>query len=355
MEIVDIFRQDMFSTTSLTAVVNKSPFTPRFLESLGIFTPNPIRSIDAGVMINDNGTLTVVPTTPRGSPPIEQIQRPEEVRTFRTPRIALGDTIHAHELQGMLARAITQSIGGGRDAMTLLNQDLQSEIAFRVDGPNQLREKVENTKERMRLGAISGIVLDADGSTLYNWPTLFNVALPAEIDFDLDNATPVSGALLKLITQTSRAVLRAARAGNLPNVRVIALCGDAFYDDLIAHSEVRDTYKNWQAAVDLRVNRAFQSFTYGSVEWINYRGSDDNSTIAIDTNKCKFIPVGVPGLFQEVLAPAESFEFVNTPGLPIYILQMPDRDRNQFVRLEVYSYPMYIATRPDVLFSGRRT
>lgn len=355
MEIVDIFRQDMFSTTSLTAVVNKSPFTPRFLESLGIFTPNPIRSIDAGVMINDAGTLTVVPTTPRGSPPIEQIQRPEEVRTFRTPRIALGDTIHAHELQGMLARAITQSFSGGRDAMTLLNQDLQSEIAFRVDGPNQLREKVENTKERMRLGAISGIVLDADGSTLYNWPTLFGVSLPTEIDFDLDNATPVAGALLKLITQTERAVLRAAKSGNLPNVRVIALCGDAFYDDLIAHPEVRETYMNWQAATDLRVSRAFKSFTYGSIEWINYRGSDDNSTIAIHTDKCKFIPVGVPGLFQEVLAPAESFEFVNTPGLPIYILQMPDRDRNQFVRLEVYSYPMYIATRPDVLFSGRRT
>lgn len=353
MEIVDIFRQDMFSTTSLTTVVNKSPFTPRFLESLGIFTPNPIRSIDAAVMINDNGTLAVVPTTPRGSPPIEQIQRAQNVRTFRTPRIALGDTIHAHELQGMLARAITQAVGGGgRDAMALLNQDLQSEIAFRVDGPNQLREKVENTKERMRLGAISGIVLDADGTALYNWPTLFGVSLPAEINFDLANLA--NGALLTLITQTQRSVLRAARSGNLPGVRVIALCGDAFFDALIANSEVRDTYKNWQAAADLRVSRAFDVFRFGSVDWYNYRGSDDNATIAINTDKCKFIPVGVPGLFQEVLAPAETFEYVNTPGLPIYILQMPDRDRNQFVRIEAYSYPMYIATRPDVLFSGRR-
>jgi hypothetical protein len=30
-----------------------------------------------------------------------------------------------------------------------------------------------------------------------------------------------------------------------------------------------------------------------------------------------------------------------------------DRDRDQWARVETYSYPMYIATRPEVLFSGR--
>ena len=34
--------------------------------------------------------------------------------------------------------------------------------------------------------------------------------------------------------------------------QVHALCGDTFWDQLIAHSEVRQTYLNWTAAADLR-------------------------------------------------------------------------------------------------------
>lgn len=355
MEILDVFRQDAFSTTSLTMQVNRAPYPPRFLQQLGIFTPNRIRSIDAAIMINDAGALVIVPTTQRGGPVIEQVQRPQSMRTFRTPRLALGDSIYAHELQGMLARAIMNGPIGGQDPMALFTQDLQSEIAYRTDGPNQLREKIENTKERMRLGAISGQVLDKDNSVLYDWPTLMGMALPAEIDFNLDAATPAQGDLLIAVEDIHRMILRAAGAEGTPGVRLLALCGDAFYTKFRVHNDVYKTYLNTADAGTLRNALPFASFVFGNIEWINYRGSDDGSTIGIDTNKCKFIPVGIPGLFQEVLAPGESFEFANTPGQDIYVILIPDRDRNQFVRVEVYSYPMYIATRPDLLFSGRLT
>src|SRR5205085_2215888 len=121
-----------------------------------------------------------------------------------------------------------------------------------------------------------------DGSTLYDWASLFGLALPAEIGLDLSNAAPVAGALLTAISGVFRQILRAAKAGNNPNVRIVALCGDAFFDALIAHPDVRVTYLNWQAAADLRVTRPFQTFTFGGIDWVNYRGSDDNSTIAIN-------------------------------------------------------------------------
>jgi hypothetical protein len=89
------------------------------------------------------------------------------------------------------------------------------------------------------------------------------------------------------------------------------------------------------------------------VNWINYRGSDDNTTIKIPDDKVKFFPKGAPGIFRKALAPLESIEFVNTPGKDMYVLPIFDRERNFWWRQEVYSYPLFICTRPEVLYSGR--
>jgi hypothetical protein len=354
MEIMDIFDDDAFSMVTMTAAINKTPYMPNFLGSLGIFTPTPIRTIDAAMVINDDGILTVVQTTPRGAPPIEQKVTAQNIRSFRTPRIAVGDTIYASELQGILARSALI----GPDFTTMM-ADMQSEMAWRLDGPVGLQSKQEATKERMRLGAISGIVLDADGTVLYDWPTLFGQTLPTEIGFNLQAVAGTGagqvppGTLLTTISQLKRSILRAARAGNLVSANVIGLAGDEFYDALRQHPDVSRTYLNWMDAVNLRESQPFEMFPFGGINFYNYRGSDDNETIAIAVDKVKFIVTGVPGLFQEVLAPAETFDYINTPGLPIYTMVIPDRDRNQFVRLETYSYPMYVAGRPEMLFSGR--
>jgi hypothetical protein len=353
-ELMDIFNDDAFTMVTMTTAVNLTPYAPDFLGSLGIFTPSPIRTIDAAVAITDDGAIEVVQTTPRGSPPYEQKINPQNIRSFRTPRVAIGDTIYAHELQGILSRAVM--MGGDRGLML---QDLQSEIAYRLDGPTGLRSKQEATKERMRLGAIAGIVLDKDGSTLYNWPTAFGVSLPTEIAFDLSAATPAVGVLSTLVRGLKRDILRAAKTGNRQNVNIVALCGDTFFDNLVKHADVLPSWNMFQSNASTRIALGLNSvapfsvFRWEEIDWINYRGTDDNSTIAIAADKCKFIPVGIPGLFQEVLAPAESFDYFNSLGLPIYTMVIPDRDRNMFVRLETYSYPMYIATRPNVLFSGR--
>lgn len=99
----------------------------------------------------------------------------------------------------------------------------------------------------------------------------------------------------------------------------------------------------------------FESFRYGGITWINYRGTDDKATVAIGTDKVKFFPVGAPGVFQHVMSPGESFDYVNTPGLPYYAITVPDKDRNSFVDIEVYAYPLLVCTTPQVLLRGKRT
>lgn len=353
-ELMDIFNNEAFRVQTMTAAVNMTPYAPDYLGTLGIFTPTPIRTIDASVIINDDGALEVVQTSQRGEAPYEQRISPSQIRSFRTPRVAIADTINAHELQGIVARAM---LFGG-DIGTVL-ADVQSEIAYRVDGPTGLRAKQEATKERMRLGAISGIVLDKDGSTLYNWATEFGVSLPTEIAFDLAAASPAVGVLSGAVRQLKRDVARAAKVGNRP-FRLLAFCGDEFFDKLVKHPDVLPSWNVFQSGTSTRiafgVNTGIEPFTefeWEGVLWINYRGTDDNSTIAIAADKCKFVPAGIPGLFQEVMAPYEGFGAMNSPGLPLYTLMIWDRDRDQWARCETYSYPMMMATRPAVLFSGR--
>lgn len=353
-EIMDVFNQDAFRMVTMTAAVNLTPYAPDFLGTLGIFTPTPIRTIDAAIGKTDDGAIQVVQTSPRGAPPYEQTVLPQNIRSFRTPRVAIGDTIYAHELQGILARAVM--MGGD---MGLMMQDLQAEISYRLEGPTGLRSKQEATKERMRLGAISGIVVDKDNTVLYNWPSEWGVSLPAEIAFDLAAASPAVGVLQTAVRVLKRGILRSAKAGNRANVRIIALCGDDFFDKFVKHADVLPSWNLFQGNTSTRIALGlnsvapFTTFLWEEIEWVNYRGTDDNSTIAIAADKVKFIPAGIPGLFQEVLAPAETFDYFNSPGLPIYAMTIPDRDRNSYVRLETYSYPMYVATRPEVLYSGR--
>lgn len=91
MELMDIFDLDAFSMVSMTAAINKTPFTPQFLGSLGIFTRMPIRTIDNAVAITDNGNLVIVQTTPRAATPIERMkqgQRTDLQHSAPVPNVA---------------------------------------------------------------------------------------------------------------------------------------------------------------------------------------------------------------------------------------------------------------------------
>jgi hypothetical protein len=91
----------------------------------------------------------------------------------------------------------------------------------------------------------------------------------------------------------------------------------------------------------------------------NFAGATGNyffnfglGSIGIPANKARFFPKGAPGVFQRGLSPSDSFEFVNTLGKPEYARIIPDRDRDEWVKIELSSYPLHICTRPDVLFEG---
>jgi hypothetical protein len=341
MITLDIFNNDAFSVTTMLPMVNKMPFLPSFLGSLGIFESQPVATDTVAVSMQQ-GKLSLIRTTLRGAPIEAQDPIGPNVRPFIIPRVAKADKIRAAELANIVPSA--GDPGGVQTVQEVLGRRQQ-----------RLIQDVEYTFENMRLGAVQGKVIDADGTTvLTNYWTEWGIAEPAAIDLNLDAAPPVMGALgTQLRTQIVRPLIRAGGAS--PATRLIGLAGDDFWDALMSHPEVRTTYYNWQAAADLRNQSPFETFRYGGIDWINYRGSDDNSKIAIAAAQAVIFPTGVPGMFQHVMGPGETFDTINRLGERVYPLIVRDDDRNMWVQPEIYAYPLMLNTRPDLVLKVKLT
>jgi hypothetical protein len=336
MITLDVFNNDAFAVTTMIEPVNLMPTEPGFLGSLGLFQQKGVSTTTVGIQ-KKNGRLDLIETTPRGAPIKMAEPRLKDVRNFSIPRLAKGDKLFAAELQNVIPDP------GETDV----------DLAVRIvaEKQQQLKQDLEYTKEYHRLGALQGVLLDADSTTIYDFYDEWDIASPTPID--LAFSTLANGALrTALVNQISRPLIRASQAG-VAIRRVIGLAGDDFYDALVANGEVRVSYLNWQAAAELRGNAgegaAFATFKYGGIEWINYQGSDDNDTIAIDPDEAIVFPVGVPGMFRHIMGPGESFGQVNRIGQDVYPLIVRDTDRDMWVQPEIYSYPLFVNTRPDLV------
>jgi hypothetical protein len=99
----------------------------------------------------------------------------------------------------------------------------------------------------------------------------------------------------------------------------------------------------------------YSSIEIESIVFINYQGTDDGSTIAIDTNKARFFPVNARGAFKVGFGPASEFKpYLNQKGKEYVALLLEDKSgREEWDRVEIYSYPLYIPTRPEMLMRAK--
>lgn len=333
MASMNIFRNDAFSVTSLSGMVERLPYVPSLLGSLGIFEDMPVRHRTIFVDRRENG-LELIPTTADGAPPVILSGEERDLVPMRTTRLAKRFTLYAHEVEGIRAFGTESEL-----------ESVQAEYARRAQ---RLKNDMEATHEFHRLGALQGILLDADGVTvLRDYFTEFGVTKPAAINVPLTSTTP---GLRGIFTDIARSMIRGSGGAMRPGSGIHALAGDDFYDALITHPEVERTYLNWAAAAELRNNLGpFESFTFGGITWHNYRGTDDNTTIAIPAAGARLFPVGVPNVFKKAMAPLETLGFIGSPGQNTYMMNIPDRDRDMWTMGEIYSYPLYFCQRPDLL------
>lgn len=335
--MLDIFKQNAFSVISLTDAINKMPFIPGRAGQVIPWNEQGVATTTIAVEQVD-GVLNLVNPTPRGAPGSSLAKDKRTIRDLRVPHYQIDDAIYAEEVQNVRAFGSESQV-----------QTVRALVDMRA--ANHVQLNLDPTLEYQRIGSIKGTIVNGDGSTLYNLFTEFGVSQEAEIDFDLDAASPASGALRKKCTQVVRLV--STNMAGTAFAGIHAFCGDAFWDDLIAHTEVRATYLNQAEAAQLRGNAAYEVLDYGGIRFENYRGAVGSTTF-INTDKCHFFPVGVPGLFRTVYAPADYIETVNTIGLPRYAKQWPMQN-NKGVHLETQMNALSYCTRPKTLILAKRT
>ncbi len=340
MPTLDIFKTDAFTARALTASINAREYLPGYIGRMGLFEARPVAT--TGVWVEERGDeLTLVPNTPRGGSPelLSQAARKRTARSFQTLHLPKVDRITADEIQDVRAFGSETEL-----------QTMQMIVNERME---QLARDIDLTLEHLMLGCIKGTIVDADGSTIYNLFTEFGVSQESEVDFDLDNAlaTTETGALRQVCTDAVRTITRNC-SGGLPQ-QIVGLCGDAFWDDLVNHPEVRGTYLNTMMASDLRGGTAWGEMTYGGIRFVNYRGTDDGTTHLCHTDKVYLFPVGVPGLFVMHFAPSNRIR-TSYLGAPFYAYQFVD-PQERFVDVEVQSNPLPLCTKPKVLMLGKRT
>jgi hypothetical protein len=338
----DVFLDDAFSVAELREMVDNMVYIPNELGRLGIFTPDPIRTTSVMIARNTE-TLALVPLTERGAPRTRLERDSRNLRYLPTFRLAQEDRIYGDSLQNIATPGTPYEVALG---------NAMDEVDKRQ---RKMMRKLELTREFHRMAALQGYVLDADGSTVLDIYDEFGLVRPAAVV--IDPATLDEGALRAYLNaNVVRPLTTALQAtGRNAPTGIIALCGDDFYDALITAPEIRETYLNTAQAAELREGFApYDAFTFGGIRWMNYRGTVDGTTVAIPSDECIFIPLGVEELFTEFRAPGEDFRTANEPGAEFYSTVSPDYRPNKFewVDVDLSAYPLYVCLVPEALLRG---
>lgn len=328
MATLDIFNDDAFSVTGLTAAINQpaeGQAQPTRLDSL--FEEEGITST-AVFIEREHDSLTLVPAKDRGAPADPTTGDRRDMIPFSTVHLPTRATIMADEVQGI------RSFGSESELETV-----QGRVAKRLD---KMRRRLDATIRYQRIGAVTGKVYDADGT---------RVLLDLHAAFGIEEQTQalaLSTSTTKLLNSINAAKRKAEDVVGGSGVITgwLGIAGRNFFDAFVTHDNVEKAYDRWNDGQFLR-DGGWPGFMFGGVSWEEFYGKVGDVTF-IDPDVAYLIPMGVDGMFITRFAPANYMETVNTEGLPYYASQELLR-HNKGIDLEAQSNPLSLVTMPRAI------
>jgi len=329
------FSNDAFNTVALTAAINKIPNNYGRLEQLDLMPGEGVRS--RTILIEEqSGVLNLLPTMPVGAPGTLGSQAKRKVRSFVIPHIPHDDVVLPEEVQGIRA------FGSENELEALSNL-----IAKKLQN---MRNKHGITLEHLRMGALKGVILDADASTIYDLYSEFGIAQKT-VNFAL---TTAATEVITKVLEVKRHIEDNLRGEFMTGI--MCLCSQGFFDALTTHAKVKEAYSRWQNGqllfTDNRTN-----FSFGGIVFEEYRGqatdAAGNVRKFIADDEAHFFPLGTASTFKTYNAPADFNETANTLGLPLYAKQAP-RKFERGTDVHTQSNPLPICLRPEVLVKGTK-
>lgn len=325
-----------FSMASLTAAINILPNMYGRVNQLNLM---PMVGVTTRtIMIEEqNGILNLLPTKPVGSPGSLGNTGKRGLRAFVIPHIPHDDIVMPDEVQDVRAFGSETS---SEALVGRVNNKLQN-----------MRNKHGITLEHLRMGALKGIILDADGSTLYNLFTEFGITQKS-VGFALTTGTTkVISKCLEVVRHIEDNLKGEVMDG------VHCLCSSGFYDALTTHALVEDSFKYFETAQQLSGDHR-KGFKFGGITFEEYRGQATNAAGTtmkfIADDEAIAFPTGTMQTFQTYCAPADFNETVNTVGLPYYA-KIAEREHGRGYNLHTQSNPLPLCQRPGVIVRLTKT
>lgn len=325
------FETDAFNVVSLTQAINILPNNYGRLNQMNLMPTKGVRTREV-LVEEQNGILNLLQTQPVGSPGTQNKMGKRKVRSFSIPHIPHDDTILPQEYDGVRAFGTENQVS---PVAKIMNDHLQS-----------MRNKHGITLEHLRMGALKGIILDADATELFNLYTEFGITQKT-IDFKLGQT---DNNVRTHCLNVRRHIEDNLMGEVMSDIRV--LCSADFMDALVTDESVEKVFLNHQAAIDRLGGDPRKNFEFGSLIFEEYRGratdAKGNVRKFIEDGEAHAFPVGTMSTFETLLAPADFMETVNTLGKEVYAKQ-ESRKFGRGVDLHTQSNPLPICYRPALL------
>lgn len=326
MASLDIFNDDAFSLSSLTAAINETPYVPGRLGALGLFNNEGINTTHLSIE-KDGATLALVPAADRGAPGLQVSSDKRTLIPFNTLHLPQESTVMADEIQNLRAFGAESEV-----------EAVASYVAKRQA---KHRRQLDATMEHLKIGAAKGIIMDADGTTpLLNTFTSFGISQVTHSLVLGTATTKVRNKVLELLDKIED------QLKGVPFTGVRVMCGRTYFKNLVGHDEVKAAYERWMDGAALR-DDVRGGFEFGGCVFEQYRGQVGSTKFVAD-GEAYAIPEGVPDLFIGRFAPANYMETVGTNGLPYYTKAEP-LSMNKGMKLESQSNPLFLCTRPNAV------
>jgi len=343
--ILDIFNDAAFGATALTDNVNIVPNMYGRINQLGLFKPEPIPTTSVAIEI-DNGVLNLLPTRQRGAPPTFGTAEKRHLKSFIVPHIPHDDSVLTSDVQNMFAW--TQG---------LAQRTLETVIGYANRKLISMRRKHAITLENLRMGAIRGIILDADGSVLLNLFTEFGVPQQA-FDFQLGTASTDVGTVVRTVKGYMEDNLMGETMTS-----VGAVASPSWFARFVSHSSVRDAYKFFTATQNPLRDDVRRGFPFQGVEFEEYRGyatylNEDKTTtktLFVPDGDVRFFPMGTTETFSNYWSPPDFiYEENKAPAITseVFVAPLEPKRFGKGVDIHTESNPLPICKRPALLVRG---
>lgn len=326
---LDIFNNDAFGITALTAAINDAPHKPTRLGELGWFEEEGIASLTFWIERQGN-TLKLIANQPRGGRGQQPAIDRSKAFLFGCSHLPQSDSILADEVAGV------REFGTANQLKTI-----QGVVNKRLAN---MRSNIDATLEYHRIGAMLGKIMDADGVTVLEDLLARFGMTRQKVTLGLSGTGDIQTSVI------GAARLSEAALGGVRHTTKRAICSSGFFDAFLSNKSVKEAYKLWSNSGQLGEflrNDPRSGFFFGGVFWEEYRGQVGDTPFIPD-GKAYLVPEGVPGMFQTKFGFANYIETVNTTGLPYYA-KMEAMGMGKGVDIEAQSNPGMVCTRPDAI------